>query len=72
MPYKIKADLENELWRNYMARNVRMICENTAGLVQGKFISVEYEDIINQKPEEKRTADEIIDGIKDKIEKLND
>ena len=55
-----------------MARNVRMICENTAGLVQGKFISVEYEDIINPKPEEKRTADEIIDGIKDKIEKLND
>lgn len=72
MPYKIKADLENELWRNYMARNVRMICENTAGLVQGKFMSVEYEDIINPKPEEKRSADEIIGGIKDKIEKLND
>ena len=72
MPYKIKADIENELWRNYMARNVRMICENAAGLVQGKFMSVEYEDIINPKPEEKRTADEIIDGIKDKIEKLND
>ena len=70
MPYKIKADAENELWRNYMARNVRMICENTAGLVRGKFMSVEYEDIINPKPEEKRTADEIIDGIKDKIDKM--
>ena len=47
-----------------------MICENAAGLVQGKFMSVEYEDIINPKPEEKRSADEIVDGIKDKIDKM--
>ena len=70
LPYKIKDDLEKEMWLNYSARCLRAIAENTAGLVQGKFISVEYEDIINPKPEEKRTADEIIDGIKDKIDKM--
>ena len=70
MPYKIKADHENEVWRKYMARNIRMICENTAGMVNGKFISVEYEDIINPKPEEKRSADEIIGNIKDKLNKM--
>ena len=70
MPYKIKADHENEVWRKYMARNIRMICENTAGMVQGKFMSVEYEDIINPKPEEKRSADEIIGNIKDKLNKM--
>ena len=47
-----------------------MICENTAGMVQGKFMSAEYEDMINPKPEEKRSADEIIGGIKDKLNKM--
>lgn len=70
MPYKIKADVETELWRKYTARCMRMIGENTAGMVNGKFISVEYEDIINPKPEEKRSADEIIESIKDKIDKM--
>ena len=70
MPYKIKADHENEVWRKYTARCVRMITENTAGMVNGKFISVEYEDIINPKPEEKRSADEIIGNIKDKLNKM--
>lgn len=70
MPYKIKADAETELWRKYTARCMRMIGENTAGMVNGKFMSIEYEDIINPKPEEKRSADEIIGGIKDKLNKM--
>lgn len=70
LPYKIKADLENEVWRKYMARCLRLMTENTAGMVNGKLISVEYEDIINPKPEEKRSADDIINGIKNKINKM--
>jgi hypothetical protein len=70
LPYKIKADLENEVWLKYMARCLRLMTENTAGMVNGKLISVEYEDIINPKPEEKRSADEIINGLKNKIDKM--
>ena len=70
MPYKIKADLENEVWRKYTARCLRLVTENTAGMVNGKLISVEYEDIINPKPEENRSADEIINNIKNKIDKM--
>lgn len=70
MPYKIKSDAETELWRKYTARCLRLMTENTAGMVQGKLISVEYEDIISPKPEEKRSADEIIKGIKNKIDKM--
>lgn len=70
MPYKINADLENEVWRKYMARCLRLMTENTAGMVQGKMMTVEYEDIINPKPEEKRSADEIINGLKNKIDKM--
>ena len=53
-----------------MARCLRLMTENTAGMVNGKLISVEYEDIINPKPEEKRSADEIINGLKNKIDKM--
>ncbi|MBQ5597660.1 MAG: hypothetical protein IIU66_04160 [Clostridia bacterium] len=70
MPYKIKADHENEVWRKYTARCLRLITESTAGMVQGKMMTVEYEDIINPKPEEKRSADEIIGNIKDKLNKM--
>ena len=70
MPYKIKADLESEVWLKYSARCLRLITENTAGMVNGKLISVEYEDIINPKPEEKRSANEIINGLKNKINKM--
>ena len=70
LPYKIKADAENEIWQKYIARSIRLITENTAGMVNGKLISVEYEDIINPKPEEKRSADEIINGLKNKIDKM--
>ena len=70
LQYKIKADLENEVWRKYTARCLRLMTENTAGMVNGKLISVEYEDIINPKPEEKRSADEIINGLKNKIDKM--
>ena len=70
LPYKIKADLENEAWRKYTARCLRLMTENTAGLVNGKLISVEYDDIINPKLEEKRSSDDIINGIKNKIDKM--
>jgi hypothetical protein len=46
------------------------VTENTAGMGNGKLISVEYEDIINPKTEEKRSADEIINGLKNKIDKM--
>lgn len=67
LPYKIKADAENELYRDYMARCARLITEHTAGIVHGKYISLEFKDIIHPKPEETRSSQEIIDGIKSKI-----
>ena len=50
-----------------MARTLRLVTENTAHLGSGKYMTAEYDEIINPKPEEKRTAEEIIDDIKSKI-----
>ena len=70
LPYKIKADSQNELWRNYMARCMRMATENIAIITQGKYMQVEFEDLINPKPEEKRSADDIFAEVKNKIDKM--
>lgn len=63
LPYKIKADTEDELFRIYMARCARMITENTAKLSGGGYLKVDYEDIIDPKPQDKRTAEEIVADV---------
>ena len=67
MPYKIKADFENELYRKYTARCVRLMTENTARMVQGQYIEAEYEDLINPKSPKKYTKGEISNKIKAKL-----
>ena len=67
LPYKIKADLENELYRKYMARCVRILTENTAAMVQGQYIKAEYEDLINPKPQVNYEKGEIANKIKAKL-----
>lgn len=59
------------MWRNYIARNIRNCGENIAKMVGGSYIKAEYDDIINPKPEDNRTADEIIGGIRQKLSEIN-
>ena len=67
LPYKIKLDLENETYHKYMARCARILTENTAAMVQGSYINVEYDDIINPKPQTKYEQGEIANKIKSKL-----
>lgn len=68
---RLKEQREQDLFRNYVSRVLRNTSENVAKLAQGSYMAVDYDDIINPKPEEKRSSDEIITGIKKKIEKIN-
>lgn len=54
----------------YYAECLRIITENTAKLCEGSFISAKLVDILNLKPQETRTADDIINGLKNKIDKM--
>ena len=62
----------------YFAENLRIIGENTAkavmllsgGKCEASYIQVNLADLLDPKPVEKRTATEIIGGIKDKINKI--
>jgi hypothetical protein len=63
LPYKIKEDEKNELYRNYMARCARLCTENLAKLSRGNYIRVEFDELFADKPREDRPAREIIDEI---------
>ena len=67
LPYKIKADTEQEIWRDYIAKCARLCTENTAGLSQGQYFSVEYEDIIHKKPQMNQKQGEATEKIRAKL-----
>ena len=46
--------------------------ENTAKISCGNYVQAKLADKLDPKPVDNRTANEIISGMKDKIEKMND
>ena len=61
----------------YISENLRIIGENTAKLValascgkaDASYIEAKLTDILNPKPVDNRTAEEVIDGIRKKLNK---
>lgn len=51
----------------YVTDALKMIAENTAKFAGGGYINVRYIDIIEPRPVETRTPDEIVQHIKDKL-----
>nr|DAI29740.1 MAG TPA: hypothetical protein [Caudoviricetes sp.] len=51
----------------YITDSLKIIAENIANIGGGKTMSARYTDIINPKPVDDRTADEIISSIKNKL-----
>ena len=49
----MKKDVEEEAYKQYVTRCLRVITENSAMVTQGQgtYIAKEYDDIINPKPE---------------------
>lgn len=62
-----KQEQEEKAYRNYIAECLRVITENTAKSGGGSYMQIKYYDIINPKPVDNRTAEDIISGIKEKI-----
>ena len=65
LPYAIKEANEHALYREYTARCLRVISENTAKACGGgcTYISAEYTDILAGKHEDTRTAEEIVADV---------
>ena len=67
-----KQEQEEKATKIYYAECLRIISENTAKTGGGSYIQAKLADMLDPKPVDNRTADEIISGIKDKIEQMND
>ena len=60
----IVEQYEVERYRAYLYECIRIIGENTAGLVkEGKYIPTTYDEAIHQKPQDNRTAEEIVADV---------
>lgn len=67
-----KQEQEEKATKIYYAECLRIISENTAKTGGGSYVQAKLVDILDPKPVDNRSANEIISGIKDKIEKMND
>lgn len=61
---------EEMSYKCYVTDCLRLITENTAKSVGGSYIKARYAEVIAPAKEEKRTADEVINDIRLKLEKL--
>lgn len=57
-------------YRIYVTDALRTITENTAKYGGGGYIKLRYADIINPKPEDDRTREEVVEHIREKLRAL--
>lgn len=72
--YKIKQDVEEESYKSYLARCLRILTENTSvpagyysGGEKGAYITIDFDDIIKPKPQQEYKPGAIAEKIKAKM-----
>lgn len=63
LPVLIKRQLAESAYRIYMTDCVRIMTENTARFGGGTYIRARYVDVIDPKPQDTRTCEEITEDI---------
>lgn len=64
LPYRIKQDVEDKIYKLYMSD---FLMHLTNAVIRPAEKPPRYWDIIHPKPEETRTADEVIEHMKNKL-----
>ena len=62
-----QKEQEEKAVRNYYAECLRIMTENIAKFGGGSYIEAKLQDILEPKPVDNRTADDIIEGIRNKL-----
>ena len=65
-----KKEQQEKAYKVYITDALRVITENTAKMNGGSYIQARYAEIIEPRKEEKRTANEVIWDLKDKLRRL--
>ena len=64
----LKKNNEKKLYDTYLVDAVRLIVNNTARQDQVTQLTKRYSELVDPKPAEERSGDEIIDGIRKKLQ----
>jgi hypothetical protein len=59
----MRREREFQAYQIYVTDSLRQITENTAKYGGGGYIKARYYDILHPKPEETRTAEEIVEHV---------
>lgn len=62
-----QKEQEERAIKIYYGECLRAISENTAKIGGGSYIEIKLHDLLNPKPEDNRTKEEIIEGIREKL-----
>ena len=62
-----QKEQEEKAVKIYYAECLRIMTENTAKMGGGSYIQAKLQDILDPKPADNRTADDIIEGIRNKL-----
>lgn len=54
---------KQKVWEVYVADAVRMITENTAKFASGQYIEKRYLEILESKPQDTRTGEQIVADV---------
>ena len=66
-----QKEQEEKAARIYYAECLRFMTENTAKICGGSYIEAKLQDILDPKPVDNRSADDVINHIKQKIDEMN-
>lgn len=62
-----QKEQEEKAVKIYYAECLRIMTENTAKMGGGSYIEAKLQDILDPKPVDNRTANDIIEGIRNKL-----
>ncbi len=62
---------KSEVWRLYVAETLRCISESTAKFAGGPYMTAKWADIIDPKPIETRTPEQVIDRVLGRLKEVN-
>ena len=65
-----KKEQHEKAYKSYVTDALRIITENTAKANGGRYLQARYAEMIEPLKEEKRTANEVIIDLKEKLRRL--
>ena len=72
LPAVLKQRMREEVYRHYVAEARRGVGANPARRLpsDGTYLKVRYAELIDPKPADPRTGEQIVDGIKSKLRQI--